>query len=155
MSFANMKRRNDKRRAYYRCQGHRRNGHKEVCPNARHYRAIELEDKVWRFVHGLLTNPDRVRAGLDAMIEEKRKTMQGDPDREANYWLDKIADVDQQRARAQDLAIEGLLSPDELRAKLAALQEERAAARAELEALRDRREEVDELERDRDALLEQ
>jgi hypothetical protein len=46
MYFANMKRRNGKRTAYYRCQEHRRNGHKEGCPNARHYRAIELEKQV-------------------------------------------------------------------------------------------------------------
>jgi hypothetical protein len=46
------------------------------------------------------------------MIEEKRKALRGDPGEEANYWLDKIADIDRQRARAQDLAVEGLLSPD-------------------------------------------
>jgi len=154
MSFANMKRRNDKRRAYYRCQGHRRNGHKEGCPNARHYRAIELEEQVWRFVHDLLTEPERLRVGLDAMIEEKRKGLRGDPGKEANVWLDKIADVDRQRVRAQDLAIEGLLSPDELRAKLAALEETRKTAMRELEVLSSRKEEVEVLERDRDALLE-
>jgi tetratricopeptide (TPR) repeat protein len=88
------------------------------------------------------------------MIEEKRSVMRGDPDKEANVWLDKITEADRQRARAQDLAIEGLLSPDELRDKLAALEETREAAKDELEALRDRREEVEELERDRDALLE-
>ena len=118
MSFASVKRRNGKRTAYYRCQGHRRNGHKEGCPNARHYRAIELEDQVWRFVYGLLTDPDRLRRGLDAMIEEKRKALRGNPDKEVSIWLDKIAEADRQRARAQDLAIEGLLSPEELRTKL-------------------------------------
>jgi len=154
MSFANMKRRNGKRTAYYRCQGHRRNGHKEGCPNTRHYRAIELEEQVWRFVHDLLTEPERLRVGLDAMIEEKRKGLRGDPGKEANVWLDKIADVDRQRVRAQDLAIEGLLSPDELRAKLAALEETRKTAMRELEVLSSRKEEVEVLERDRDALLE-
>jgi site-specific DNA recombinase len=154
MSFANVKRRNGKRTAYYRCQGHRKNGHKEGCPNARHYRAVDLEDQVWRFVHNILTDPDRLRAGLDAMIEEKRKTLRGDPGEEANYWLEKIADIDRQRARAQDLAVEGLLSPDELRTKLAVLEETRNAAKRELEALKSRKEEVEELERDRDALLE-
>src|SRR5829696_1447747 len=155
MSFANMKRRNGKRTAYYRCQGHRKNGHKEGCPNARHYRAIELEEQVWRFVHGVLTDPERLRVGLDAMIKERRKSLRGDPVEAANVWLDKIADIERQRARAQDLAVEGLLSPDELRAKLAALEETREVARRELEALRDLKEEVEELERDRDALLEQ
>jgi hypothetical protein len=118
MSFANVKRRNGKRMAYYRCQGHRRNGHKQGCPNARHYRAAELEDLAWRFVHGLLTDPDRLRRGLDALVEEKRRGMRGDLDKEARLWLERIADADRQRARAQDLAIEGLLSPEELRSKL-------------------------------------
>jgi hypothetical protein len=118
MSFANVKRRNGKRMAYYRCQDHRRNGHKEGCPNARHYRAAELEDLAWRFVHGILTDPDRLRRGLDAMVDEKRRALSGDPDKEARIWLEKIADADRQRARAQDLAIEGLLSPEELRTKL-------------------------------------
>jgi hypothetical protein len=80
--------------------------------------------------------------------------MRGDPDEAANIWLDKIADVDRQRARAQDLAVEGLLSPDELRAKLAALEGTRESAKRELEALKSRKEEVEELQRDRDALLE-
>jgi site-specific DNA recombinase len=155
MSFANIKRRHGKRTAYYRCQGHRKNGHKESCQNARHYRGVELEEQIWRFVHGLLTEPERLRAGLDAMIEEKRRALRGDPSEEANYWLDKVADIDRQRARAQDLAVKGLLSPDELRAKLAALEETRDAAKRELDALKGRKEEIEELERDRDALLEQ
>jgi hypothetical protein len=52
------------------------------------------------------------------------------------------------------LAIEGLLRPDELRMKLAELAETRETAQRELEALRDRRHRVEELEADRDALLE-
>ena len=100
MSFASVKRPNGKRTPYYRCQGHRRNGHKEGCPNACHYRAVEYEDLVWRFVYGLLTNPDRLRRGLDAMIEEKRRAMRGNSAREVNVWLDKIAEAHRQRARA-------------------------------------------------------
>ena len=154
MSFASVKRRNGRRTAYYRCQGHRRNGHKEGCPNARHYRAIELEERVWRFVYGLLTDPDRLRRGLDAMIEEKRKALRGNTDKELGMWLDRIADADRKRSRAQDLSIEGLLSPEELRAKLSDLEKTRETARSELEALKGRKEEVEVLERDREALLE-
>lgn len=109
---------------------------------------------MWRYVHGILTDPDRLRRVLDAMIEEKRRAMRGNSDEELGMWLDRIADVDRQRARAQDLAVEGLLSPEELRAKLSTLEKKREAARSELEALRGRKEEVEELERDRDTLLE-
>jgi hypothetical protein len=60
----------------------------------------------------------------------ERSTTRGDPNKEANVWLDKIAEAHRQRARAQDLAIEGLLSPDELRDKVAALEEIRRLLRA-------------------------
>jgi hypothetical protein len=53
-----------------RCQGHRTNDHMEGSPNARHYHAVELEAQVWRFVHSLLTDSERLRIGLDTMIEE-------------------------------------------------------------------------------------
>ncbi len=65
----------------------------------------------------------------------------------------KLAELDEQRARAQDLAIEGLLDHDELRAKLAALEEARETAQRELKTLSRYRERVQELERDRDALM--
>ncbi len=87
------------------------------------------------------------------MIELERNGTRGDPEREAKAWLEKLAELDEQRSRAQNLAIEGLLDHDELRAKLAALEEARETARRELEALDRRQETIEELERDRDALL--
>jgi len=53
-----VKRSNGKRTPYYRCQEHARNGHQEGCPNARRHRAVELEEQVRRFVHGILTDPN-------------------------------------------------------------------------------------------------
>jgi hypothetical protein len=77
-----------------------------------------------------------------------------DPEREAKAWLEKLAEADRHRAQAQDLAVEGLLSPDELRTKLAHLAEVRDTAERELSALQDRREKILEVEADRNALLE-
>ena len=53
----------------------------------------------------------------------------------------------------QDMAAEGLITFDELREKLIALEENRETARRELEALDRRQERIEDLERDRDALL--
>jgi tetratricopeptide (TPR) repeat protein len=61
-------------------------------------------------------------------------------------------EADHQRARAQDLAIEGLLSADELCTKLVVLDKIRETAKGKLEAVRRRREKMEELERDRDVL---
>ncbi|MDQ3284826.1 MAG: hypothetical protein M3P92_03805, partial [Actinomycetota bacterium] len=52
-----------------------------------------------------------------------------------------------------DMVAEGLITFDELRAKLADLQKVREAAEQELENLRSRKERLEELEKDRDALL--
>ncbi len=72
----------------------------------------------------------------------------------AKAWLDKLAELDRNRSGYIDLAAEGIMDRDELRAKLTALEETRETARRELEALDRRREMIEELEQDRDALLE-
>ena len=138
---------------YYRCCG-RTNKGEDACPVRQGFRAENIERFAWNFVSEALLDPDQLRADLDAAIKlEREHGMQGDPEREARAWLDKIAEVDRQRSRAQDLAVEGLLSHDELRAKLAVLDETRETARRELDLLEGRREKLAELETGRDALL--
>ena len=68
-----------------------------------------------------MKNPEQLRADLERMIALERKDSNGDPEREAKAWLAKIAEVNRQRSRAQDLAIERLLDHDELRGKLSLL----------------------------------
>jgi len=92
--------------------------------------------------------------GLDAMIEKRRKVTRENPEQEARMWLRKLEEVDLKRRRAQDLAIQGLLDPDELRAKLTELQETRETGERELEVLKGRREQIEQLEHDRDTVLE-
>ena len=113
-----------------------------------------METWVWGFVSDLLKEPERLRAGLEKMIERKREAMRGDPDQEAKAWTDKLSEVNRKRARFQDMAAEGLIDFEELRARLAALEETREASRRELEALEGHREELAKIERDRGALME-
>jgi hypothetical protein len=141
-----------KRSYYYRCT--KRNNRYGDCPNRKNHRADNVEPRVWEFVSGLLKNPQRLHAGLEGMLERERGSMRGDPDREAKAWTDKLVEVERQRARAQDAYLAGAFEVDELRARLAALEETRDTARKELAALEVRREQFAELERDRDALLE-
>jgi hypothetical protein len=105
-------------------------------------------------VLSLLRDPDRLHAALEKLIEEERKAHQGDPEREGKTWLKKIAEVDRTRARFQDMAAEGLITFEELRAKLSGLEEIRGTARRELDALSERRARLAELEGDRAQLLE-
>jgi len=137
---------------YYRCE----NGllYKDVCTNNKNIRADKAEPAVWGLVCGVLSDPEQLRADLEKMIELERDGARGDPDSEAKAWLARLAEADRKRARFQDMAAEGLIDFDELRAKLAALEEVRETARGELTALGAHRERLAELERDKDTLLE-
>jgi hypothetical protein len=88
------------------------------------------------------------------MIEEERKGMRGDPERETKAWLQKLSEVDRKRDGFLDLAAEGFLDRDELRAKLAALEETRETAERELRAIRGQSELIENLEREKDAVIE-
>ena len=69
-------------------------------------------------------------------------------------WLAKLSEVDRKRSGFQDMAAEGLITFDELRAKLASLEEIRETVERELEALGARREHLERLECDMETLLE-
>ena len=88
------------------------------------------------------------------MIEEMRGALRGDPDREEKAWLDKLAQVERKRSAYQDQQAEGLITLDELRSKLATLEETRETARYELAALKGRRKRIEQLERDAETLFE-
>ena len=117
-------------------------------------RADKLEPEVWAFVSNLLKSPDLLRAGLERLIEDERKAARGNSAREAEVWARKLSEVERKRSAYQDQQAEGLITLDELRTKLGALEETRTTARRELAALKESRERIEDLERDADALLE-
>ena len=139
---------------YYECT-RLRNRDARVCgAKVRRARADALEPRIWGFVSGLLLEPDRLRSGLQAMIEREEGSSRGDPRRELGLWHEKLREAERMRSRYQDLAARGLLTHAELGGKLAALEETRETARRELEDLRGRREKLERLKGDRDAILE-
>jgi site-specific DNA recombinase len=138
---------------YYRCRTRHLEG-KGACSMSKNIRAEEAEHAVWSFVTGLLLNPEALREGLNEMMKRERAGNHGNPEEEAAVWLDRLAAAERKRTNFQDMAAEELITFDELRAKLAAVEETRQTARRELAALDDRTERLQSLERDRDALLE-
>jgi len=87
------------------------------------------------------------------MIELEREGVRGNPEREAKAWLNKLAEADRERSGYQRLAAKGLMSDEELDEALAELEETRATAKRELEALAGQGERLEQLEREKDALL--
>ena len=137
---------------YYRCrEGNRK---RETCSNNKCIRSDRAHAAVWGLVSGLLSEPERLREGLEAMIEEERKGMRDDPERESKAWFQKLAEVDRKRSGYLELAAEGFLGRDELRTKLAALEETRETAERELRALEGRSELLENLEREKDTIIE-
>jgi chromosome segregation ATPase len=137
---------------YHRCHS-RNNEGVDACPQAKSFQAEATEAQVWEIVSGILGDPDRLRADLERMIELEREVLRGNPDREARTWLERLAETDRKRSSFQDMAAEGFITFDELRDKLADLDETQATARHELEVLERRREHLESLERDKEMLL--
>jgi hypothetical protein len=116
--------------------------------------AFEVEAQVWELVSSLLKAPDRIRAGMNRLIEEERtRGRAGDPEQEARALADSMAESDRLRAAYQDQQAVGYMTLTELGAKLKELEATRRLAQAELEHLLAHKERVEELEQDRDVLL--
>ena len=103
---------------------------------------------------GLLQDPERIRAGLDRLIEEERTEAGRDPKKDAQFWLKKITESDAERRGYHRLAAKGHMTDEELTAALSELDEVRETAERELESARAREEALDRLERDKDTLME-
>jgi hypothetical protein len=71
----------------------------------------------------LLKDPNRLRSGLQELIEEERRAVRRNPDKEVEVWAKKLAEVDQKRGDYQDQQAEGLITLDELSSKLTALEQ--------------------------------
>jgi hypothetical protein len=138
---------------HYRCPKRQVEG-PEACSHKKNYRAEEVEGSVWRVVSELMGNPEQLRADLERMIEWERRSMRSDPQKEAEMWSEKLSEADRKRSGFQDMAAEGLITFEELRAKLAELGEIRETAERELTTLKHRQRHLEELEQDKDKVLE-
>ena len=139
---------------YYTCRSRYNTGPSRDCGNRKYLRAEQIEEQVWGFVCGLLRDPERIREGLDRLIEEERTQAGRDPERDAEFWSRKIAEVEVERRGYQRLAAKGHMTEQELGVALEELEKTRETIERELEAARARGEALQRLEHDRDALME-
>jgi flagellar motility protein MotE (MotC chaperone) len=91
---------------------------------------------------------------METLIEEQeRATGPQDIAKEAKGWKQNVAEYARKRSAYQDQQAAGLMTLEELGSKLQELDDARRLAQAELEALTRRQEHIEELEKDREALL--
>jgi hypothetical protein len=101
-----------------------------------------------------MLNSEELCSDLERAIELERSGRRGDPEIEGRHWLEKLSEVDEERRGFLRLAAKGRIADKELDEELAALEETRQTAERELQALRQHEKRVEEMERDRDAVLE-
>jgi hypothetical protein len=87
---------------------------------------------VWRFIADLLKDPERIRAGMERLIDEERNAGRGDPERESKAWAEKLAECDRLRKAYQQQQAAGFMTLEELGSMLRDLEETRRVAQAEL-----------------------
>ena len=78
-----------RRRYYYRCPNRARNGLR-ACSMNKNFRAERLEAEVWEEVLSLLKEPERLRVGIEHMIEKERAALHKDSTRDIKRWWAEI-----------------------------------------------------------------
>ena len=139
---------------YYACRKRYHNGGSRDCPNRKSFRAADTEREVWDGVSSALLDPETLARDLQEFIEWEKQTRPGDPRAELKTFAEELEKIERRRGGFLDLTADGLMDRDELRAKLAGLEERREAVRREMNALAARKERLEELERNKEELLE-
>jgi hypothetical protein len=84
------------------------------------------------------------------MLESERQRSAGDDE---TSWLRRLSDIDSKQERLLDLHLEGDITTAQFRAKSAELKEAHATVESQLEAARSRLARLEEIKRDKDALI--
>jgi hypothetical protein len=136
---------------YYNCRKRAKYGG-DAC-SQKSLRAEDVEEAVWRFVRDLLLNPEKIRVGMNQLIEEERSAGPRSSVQSFATWVEKLEECENKRRAYQDQQAAGLMTLEELKERLEELEGTRKLAQSEIEILADREARANQLERDRDALL--
>jgi site-specific DNA recombinase len=137
---------------YYTCVRRRKLGKICTCTQ-KSIVAINAESTVWGFISDLLQDPKKIGAGMETLIEQEKATGPRDTAKEAKAWKQKIAECVHKRSAYQDQQAARMMTLEELGSKLQEVDDARKVAQAQLEALMRRQDHIEELEKDREALL--
>jgi site-specific DNA recombinase len=136
---------------YYRCKRASAYG-PDACPQ-RMIRIEQVEPLLRDFVFGALSDPDTIRRGLDALIKRETEEVREDSTLLAETLSEKLSQNAQTRRAYQDQQAAGLMTLDELAARLEELEHARKVLEAELGALERTEQKAEELREDRDTVL--
>jgi ribosomal protein L34E len=123
------------------------------CTHSCSYRAAPLEEAVWKSVRAFLSHPERVMAEYDRYLACRRAQLRGDSGEEAREITERLEKLERRRSGYLDLAADGDMRREELRRKLADVDEHREATWKALREARDRQETIQKLRQDREMVL--
>ena len=131
---------------YYRCQPASPAARRE-CPNRKSHTAEELENRAARILYDSFDPEGEMMARLyEKYTAEKAKIGTGDAERRAAL-LKQLEKIEKKREGYWELAAEGDMPRDAMRAKIVDLEEEKSEIEAELEYTRDAAARLQRLER--------
>lgn len=136
--------------SYYFCNRRRQEGAKNTECQQKMLRAEETEAKVWGFVSGILLEPERLVESVDEHIEREKAGGRGDPDEQTASLMSRLQQIKEQREKAEDMTLAGLLTYERLREKQAELDGWRVVVEKELRGCSSRSERIRQLEDFRD-----
>jgi site-specific DNA recombinase len=137
---------------YYRCGKRYRLG-SHACSQGKNFRAEDTERDVWNFVSSVLKDPERLRSGLDEMLDREEALSSLAHNEDEEEWLKKLSELEVQEERLLDLYLEGKLESDRYDSRVRQLKRSRMTVQEELEHIRNRTARMKRLKQDRDTLL--
>jgi hypothetical protein len=128
---------------------------KELCSYRGSYRVGTLEGQIWKEVSDTFRMPEKLEAGLEKMIRQKEEDFsERDPLEVVKKWQKRIWALDNNRKRYQERAAADLVGFVELKERLQELQESGLAAESQIYSLLHIGEQLGEMRRNTDMLLE-
>jgi site-specific DNA recombinase len=149
--ITNTSRYNGKAYHYYRCKRASAYG-PDACPQ-RMIKIEQVEPLLRDFVFGVLSDPDTIQRGLDSLIQRETEEVREDPERVVETLVERLSQNSHLRRAYQDQQAEGLMTLEELAARLGELEDTRKVLEAELASLERSQQKAKELENDRDTAV--
>jgi DNA repair ATPase RecN len=116
-------------------------------------RIEQVEPLLRDFVFGVLSDSDTIQRGLDSLIQRETEEERDDPEQVISTLEDRLSQNTHLRRAYQDQQAEGLMTLEELAARLEELEDTRKVLEAELASLERSQQKAQELEKDRDAVV--
>jgi site-specific DNA recombinase len=149
--ITNTSRYNGKAYHYYRCKRASAYG-PDACPQ-RMIRIEQVEPLLRDFVFRVLNDPDTIQRGLNSMIQRETEEVREDPEQVVETLAERLSQNSYLRRAYQDQQAEGLMTLEELAARLGELEDTRKVLEAELASLERSQQKAKELENDRDTAV--